>query len=186
MFTRSGNDQERSLLDDNEWALLDSFHQDVELIGKKLAAQSYVVKALQKINLTCNAEGFEILTSKIPFYQDFQEVALVLKQVRKFIHPKSNVDWTYFENSTDVLGELDKNLVNLEYCDFSALEKVQNEFSPTGTYQELSLSNGWDETYLEIAKRFDELYKNILEKKFTSKGFKTTPRKTLLQRIFKF
>jgi len=34
-------------------------------------------------------------------------------------------------------------------------------FAPTGTFQELSMANGWHEEYMDIASRMDELYDRI-------------------------
>jgi hypothetical protein len=35
------------------------------------------------------------------------------------------------------------------------------EFLPTSTYQELAMSNGWSEEYLQIAEKLDSIYKRI-------------------------
>jgi|GEM_PF-6445027 len=42
--------------------------------------------------------------------------------------------------------------------DFAALEEVNLLFGPTGTFQELSIVNGWPNYYIKISEKFDSIY----------------------------
>lgn len=93
--------------------------------------------------------------------KDFQNIADILKQLKGFITQKTNTFWTGFESANAFLEELNRDIERIEACDFEALEKVMIEFAPTGTYQELSLSNGWSDDYIKLANKFDKLYNRL-------------------------
>lgn len=56
------------------------------------------------------------------------------------------------------------------------LWKTEYGLSPTSTYQEISLSNGWEKEFLSLAKKSDKQYERI-------KGQKTTDNKKEWWRI---
>jgi len=91
----------------------------------------------------------------------FYKVSDLLKQIRAKIKPFTEATSAGFETPEDFLTELNEDIAKIETCDISTLNKINTEFLPTGTYQELSLSNGWADEYSEMADTFDELYTAI-------------------------
>lgn len=101
---------------------------------------------------------------KAEYFEDFQKVAELLLQIKSCITEESDTVWAGFDNVEAFLAELDKDIDNIQQCDFQTLKKVHIEFLPTCTYQELSLSNGWSEMYLQLAIEFDAIYERLKEK----------------------
>lgn len=101
---------------------------------------------------------------KLEHNKDFQKVAELLLQIRSCITEESDTVWAGFDNVEAFLEELNKDIDNIQLCDFQTLKKVHIEFLPTSTYQELSLSNGWSEMYLQLATEFDAIYKRLTGK----------------------
>ncbi|MCO5236022.1 MAG: hypothetical protein M9933_07100 [Chitinophagaceae bacterium] len=66
-----------------------------------------------------------------------------------------------YDNADEFLTDLNADIEKVNFCDFAILDKLEIEFAPTSTYQELSLSNGWRESFLELAKQFDQLNEKL-------------------------
>lgn len=171
-LARRGKGNEKSQFDKNDWSIIDEIYQDIELINKSLVAQTYLEKTLKTIKENCDQATINIITGKIIYYNDFQKVADILKQIKEFIKSGLDTSWAGYENADQLLAELNKDIEQIEDCDFITLEKVRTEFLPTSTYQEISISNGWSDNYLKLSEDFDNVYENI-------KGIKTAHNNTL-------
>lgn len=164
-FARSGRDHEKSVLNDYEWSLINSFYQDIELINKKLAAQVYTEQIIVKLKDNCDRESLELFTNRIECYKDFQKVAEILKQIKAVVSKDTDTVWAGFDNADKFLEELNQDIEKIENCNYQTLEKVHVEFLPTCTYQELSMSNDWSDKYLELSTDFDKIYERMTERK---------------------
>lgn len=102
--------------------------------------------------------------NKTEYFDDFQKVAELLLQIKSCITEESDTVWAGFDNVDAFLEELNKGIENIQACDFQTLKKIHIEFLPTCTYQELSLSNGWSDVYLQLAIEFDAIYERLKEK----------------------
>jgi hypothetical protein len=174
-LARIGRNYEKSQFDKNDWSIIDNICQNIELINKGLVAQNYLEKTLKSIKENCDQTSFDILTSKINFYNDFQRVSEILKQIKELIKSDSDTVWGGYENAGEFLAELNKDIEQIEVCDFNTLNKVQSEFLPASTYQEISVSNDWSDNFLFLAEDFDKLYKRIKEVK-TAHNNSTLPK----------
>jgi len=164
-FARVGRDHEKQLFDNNEWFLIDSFYQDLDLINKRLVAQEYSNNMFLKLKENCDSKSFEAITSKIKFYKDFQKLAEILKHIKSFINSETDVVWSRYNNTAEFLADLNQDIEDLKNCNFTTLDKVQVKFLPTASYQEISISNGWIETYIKLSIEFDNLFKRLSENK---------------------
>lgn len=167
-FSRGRKTSEQNLFSDNDWSLIDEFEQDVILISDRLVSKEYREKALIKLNENCDLETKDYFKSKIPFYSDFKKVAEIVANIKSRINDETDTVWSGFDNTEVLTKELDSDQKQLELLDFDALEKVMVEFLPTSTYQELAMSNGWSDEYLQIAEKFDSIHKRIKEKLLTT------------------
>lgn len=168
-FARVGRNYEKKRIDNNDWYLIDSFYQDIELINKGLAAQTYIAKTFSKLKENCDHTGFNWFVNRIELYKDFQKVADILNQIKSFITKDTDTVWAGFENVNKFLEELNQDIEKIENCDLQTLEKVHVEFLPTCTYQELSMSNGWSDKYMILSTDFDKIYERITERKTAHK-----------------
>lgn len=48
-------------------------------------------------------------------------------------------------------------VVNTLTVSESCMEKINLLFAPTGDLQEISISNGWGEKFIEVSSKFDKL-----------------------------
>jgi hypothetical protein len=60
-----GKKEERELFNNSDWSVISSFYQDIELIRKGRAAQSYIDKVISTMNEYCDKDSFEVLTSRM-------------------------------------------------------------------------------------------------------------------------
>ena len=93
--------------------------------------------------------------------KDLQEIIKIIKIVRNKITVETDVIWTKYESPIELQQEIDKALKELEDGNLEKLELLNSHFYPTSTFQEISISNGWSEEYIELSTKFDKLYKSI-------------------------
>ncbi|TCC86446.1 hypothetical protein EZ428_15190, partial [Pedobacter frigiditerrae] len=69
-LARVGRESEKKLFDNNDWSLIDGLYQDIELINKRFAAQTYIDQTITKLKDNCDIESFDLFTSRIEYYKD--------------------------------------------------------------------------------------------------------------------
>ena len=161
---RVGKLNEKKVIKDYEWSLIDEFEQDVHLISNRLVSKDYRERSLKRIIESCDLETKDFFTQKIPFYSDFQEVSELLSTIKLKIRRNTKAISAGFENVELLIGELDSYKKQIELLDFDILEKIKMEFLPTSSFQELAMSNGWSDKYIIIVQEFDVIYKRINKK----------------------
>lgn len=165
-LTRVGHNADKNLFADNDdWSVLENLYHDIELINKNLASHTYIEQTILKLKQHCDPDSFTILTGKIECFNDFHKVAAILYRIRGLISQKTDTVLAGFDNTGKFLEELDHTIQSIELCDYQVLEKVNMAFSPTSTYQELSLSNGWSNTYIKLSAEFDKIYARLTKSK---------------------
>ena len=152
---------------DEKWTFLTNTLQDFELIAKRLSSYDYTKNVLTEINEKTDGETFRLLTSKIGFYDDFQKVRDILETIKDYTNKDTDTVWAGYDNADEFLTDLNADIEKVKFCDFATLDKLEMEFAPTSTYQELSLSNGWSENFLELAKRFDKLNEKLKKHEYS-------------------
>ncbi|MBO9202146.1 MULTISPECIES: hypothetical protein [Niastella] len=55
-WARGGTKEERSIMNDSDWFLIDSFIQDGNLVRKGLAADSFMDSVNERLNENCDSE----------------------------------------------------------------------------------------------------------------------------------
>jgi hypothetical protein len=106
----------------------------------------------------------KIMATKIKqeqLYADFQKVKAILGTIKGYISKDTDVIWAGYDNVDEFLTELNKYIEKMESCDFDALGKLEMNFAPTSSYQDLSISNGWGDDFLELADQFDQLTEKL-------------------------
>ena len=69
--------------------------------------------------------------------------------------PDNDFAWSGWEDSEHALAEVDGILSQLRSGKIPYRPKMSVLFAPTGPIQEVSLSSGWGQPFLELADRFD-------------------------------
>ena len=89
----------------------------------------------------------------------------ILETVKKLIlEPRTNISWSIFDSKDELIIEIDAHIQKLKLRDFSKVKDLILLFAPTSDFQEISLSSGWSNHYLNISERFDIAIKGLCEK----------------------
>ena len=90
-----------------------------------------------------------------------QVIIEIIKNINSRIDEQTNLIWTKYNRASDIKSELETDIKDFENGNIEKLEKYSLYFAPTGTFQEISIPNGWGEDFILMANQFDELYKKI-------------------------
>lgn len=89
----------------------------------------------------------------------------ILEIVKKLIlEPRTDISWSTFDSKDELIFEIDAHIQKLKLEDFSKVKDLILLFAPTSDFQEISLSSGWSNHYLNISERFDIAIRNLCEK----------------------
>ena len=89
---------------------------------------------------------------------EIKEIIRLLKIIKKYVSIKdSDVTMSTFNTSEEVIKTVDTHITRLSESNISKINELIVLFLPTSDFQEISISNGWGEEYIEIAKKFDSL-----------------------------
>jgi hypothetical protein len=98
----------------------------------------------------------------ISLFDEFRKIIDILTIIQNKIDSDTDVVWTGFNTPQELKIYLVSHIEKLRLCDYETLAIINMNFCPTGTYQELAISNGWGDEYLELANQFDEAHKKLL------------------------
>lgn len=85
------------------------------------------------------------------------KLTFVFEDTRRLLDAESNdFVWSSWQDRADALREIDEILSALHDGVMPNALTLQVLFAPTGPIQEVSLSSGWGNDFLELARRFDD------------------------------
>ena len=81
----------------------------------------------------------------------------VLRDTRALLaRPDNNFSWSSFGSAESALKEIDAWIDRVSIDATSDMHELRLLFSATGPIQEVTLSSGWGEAFLELADQFDD------------------------------
>lgn len=80
------------------------------------------------------------------------------------ITDESDMIRTHYEAAASLRTELAAYIHQLQTGDRTCLRHLATLFSPTGSFQEHAIANGWVAGYFLLSSRFDGLYADLKEK----------------------
>ena len=91
--------------------------------------------------------------------EHLQKLITVLREARALLALESNdFLWSSWRDQDQAISEIDSNITALEN---GSIPEIGVLFAPTGPIQEVSLSSGWGQEFLELAERFDKEYEIV-------------------------
>ena len=88
-----------------------------------------------------------------------QKLINVLKQAKTLLALESNdFSWSSWKDQNHAISEIDSVIIALEN---GSIPEIRDLFAPTGLIQEVSLSSGWAQEFLELAEQFDKEYEIV-------------------------
>ncbi len=86
-----------------------------------------------------------------------QQLIAVLREAQALLdQPGNDYCWSSWENSEQALKEIERYIGEVARGDYRSSLQMQVIFAPTGPMQEVSLSSGWGQQFLDLAARFDK------------------------------
>ena len=91
--------------------------------------------------------------------KDLQKLIAILKETRALIALDTNdFSWSSWIDQDQAIFEIDAVIAELEK---GSVPDTGVLFAPTGPVQEVSLSSGWGNEFVELAERFDKEYEIV-------------------------
>lgn len=88
---------------------------------------------------------------------DLTILITVLEEARALLmRPDNDFAWSSWEDRDDALAEVDALIARLRAGELPEARSLSVLFAPTGPLQEVSISSGWGDTFLLLARRFDD------------------------------
>ena len=88
-----------------------------------------------------------------------EKLIIILREARAFLALKDNdFSWSSWRDQNQAISEIDSIITKLEN---GSIPDMRALFAPTGPMQEVSLSSGWGNEFIELAKRFDKEYEIV-------------------------
>jgi hypothetical protein len=73
----------------------------------------------------------------------------------------NNITWSKWKTPEEALDEVESLLKAIVAGTIPPRSQLSSLFAPTGSLQEVSLSSGWGEIFLQISERYDGVEKEI-------------------------
>ena len=87
---------------------------------------------------------------------DFSALVAILTEARRLLaRPGNDFCYSSWQDAPAALAELDLQIAIVEKGRLPRKLDLEILFGPTGPIQEVSLSSGWGQEFLDIAGRFD-------------------------------
>lgn len=85
------------------------------------------------------------------------DIIKVLEEVKKIIQKyEIDLSWSTYRHEKDLVDDLDTYISQLRNNDYSCIKNIKYLFAPTGDLQEISLSSGFSEEYLQLSNVIDK------------------------------
>jgi hypothetical protein len=92
---------------------------------------------------------------------ELEEIIKIIKTARLKITDDTELVWSGYDSVAGLQAAIDNDIKELIAGDLTKLDSFKFHFLPTSTFQEISLSNGWSEEYMELSLDFDKYYESI-------------------------
>lgn len=89
--------------------------------------------------------------------QDIEKIQEILSEIRNQVSENSKFVDCYFTSSEMFYKEIEKLADGIQSGDRLFLTTIAMHFTNSSSFQEVSIQNGWEEKYFELANRFDEV-----------------------------
>ncbi len=89
------------------------------------------------------------------------DVIEILNNIKVRVDPDTDIVWTRFDSVEELIVLINSYIVRVTSGDTDVYKELKSEFLPTASFQDLSISNGWGEEFLDMAEQYDEIYRRV-------------------------
>jgi len=88
------------------------------------------------------------------------QMITVLKETKQLLsRPDNDFAWSSWEDESVAISDIDSWISRVSDDSVQDTQGLALLFAPTGRIQEVSVSSGWGQEFLDLASRFDEALK---------------------------
>lgn len=91
-------------------------------------------------------------------FDEVKKIIDILIIIKNKIDDNTGLVGSRFETPQSLISYIDFKIQELQSGMYASFDNINILFAPTGTMQEISISNGWAEEFLQIAAQFDDAY----------------------------
>lgn len=95
------------------------------------------------------------------------DISIIKNQINRLIEllscPDIDVTWSSYDNAEQIINELKKVGKGIFDGDIRSINKMKSLLGPTGSLQEISISSGWGNEFIEIANTIELEFNRIKE-----------------------
>ncbi len=95
--------------------------------------------------------------------REIHRLISIIETIREKITDDADVVWSGYGSALELQEDIDRDLALLQKGRYEVLDKFMHHFMPTAAFQEIALSNGWAEEFLEYAEEYESLYYQFKE-----------------------
>jgi len=97
-----------------------------------------------------------------PLFDSKQKLIAILRETRNFLaRPENDFAWSSWKDAQAALREIDGLISRIESGNLPNRSEITFLFLPTSDIQEVSVSSGWGQEFLELANRLDVAVKKV-------------------------
>ncbi len=85
-----------------------------------------------------------------------EKLVEIIEIIKGKIVPETDIVWTRYNSVAELEIDLEKLILGIRANDRETYSKLETLFGPTGSFQELSIDNGWGEEFIQLSISFDE------------------------------
>lgn len=85
------------------------------------------------------------------------DIINLIEIIKGKVTSDTDIVWTRYNSIDELKEDLDSLIQGVRNNDSSTFAKLKLLFAPTGSFQELSISNGWAKEFLLLSEKFDRL-----------------------------
>lgn len=86
-------------------------------------------------------------------------IELLTEIIRIVDSPETDIVWTKYNSIEELVSEINSYIDSLKIGDESVIKDINFLFAPTGSLQEISISNDWVDKFIGISSVVDDLTK---------------------------
>lgn len=88
----------------------------------------------------------------------------LLETIESKITSETNIVWTKYDTIDELFEDLKKIKIGVYNQNPEAMENLKSLFAPTGSFQEMSIDNGWGDEFIKLSDHFDSIISNSKRK----------------------
>jgi hypothetical protein len=88
-------------------------------------------------------------------------ISVLNEAITRLVMPDNDFNWSRWSGAGEAVSEIKSHITSIQSGDLSRTWDLSILFGATGPIQEVSMSSGWGDEFLTLAKRFDDAVDRI-------------------------